>query len=77
MTTILKNALKRVENLPCEDQDAIGQLILDILDDETQWEKLFADPRSDRFLEEMEKYAAGEEKSVRMRSREDFIKRFR
>jgi hypothetical protein len=53
MTDLLKRAIAALERLPQEEQDAIAQHILDDLTDEAQWEKSFADLRSERFFAEM------------------------
>jgi hypothetical protein len=38
MTGLLEEALRRVESLPREEQDAIASQILQTLDDESAWE---------------------------------------
>jgi hypothetical protein len=42
MTELLEKALAEVSNLSPEDQDAIASLIIDVLEDERQWEVAFA-----------------------------------
>ena len=39
MTGLLEKALKRVQSLPAEEQDAIASQILETLDDEAAWEQ--------------------------------------
>ena len=41
MTGLLEQALRRVESLPLEEQDAIAAQILDTLDDEEGWARSF------------------------------------
>ncbi|MBS1258330.1 MAG: hypothetical protein MAG551_01388 [Candidatus Scalindua arabica] len=41
MTKILEQAVKRAQSLPDSEQDAIGSLIIEELEDEAKWEKKF------------------------------------
>lgn len=41
MTALLEEALRRVESLSQEDQDAIAAQIMETLDDEAAWERSF------------------------------------
>ena len=41
MTGLLESALRRVESLSGEEQDAIASQILETLDDEALWERSF------------------------------------
>ena len=41
MTTLLESALRRVESLSVEEQDAIAAQILESLDNEEAWEQSF------------------------------------
>jgi hypothetical protein len=43
VTGLLEKALKRVEALPDQEQDAIASQILETLDDEAAWERTFRD----------------------------------
>jgi hypothetical protein len=43
MTGLLEEALRRVESLPQEEQDAIASQILETLDDEEAWTRSFRD----------------------------------
>jgi hypothetical protein len=43
MTGLLEKALKRVECLPQEEQDAIASQIIETLDDEDAWARSFAE----------------------------------
>ena len=43
MTDLLKKAVKKVERLPDDQQDAIASLILDELEDDERWEASFAE----------------------------------
>lgn len=42
MTELLEKALAEVSQLSAEEQDVIASLILDVLEDERQWEAAFA-----------------------------------
>jgi predicted amidophosphoribosyltransferase len=42
MTELLEKALAEVSKLSAEEQDAVAALILDVLEDERQWELAFA-----------------------------------
>ena len=46
MTGLLQEALRRVESLSQEEQDAIAAQIIDTLDDEEAWERSFRDKPS-------------------------------
>lgn len=39
MTGLLKEALRRVESLPAEEQDAIASRIIETLEDEESWSR--------------------------------------
>jgi hypothetical protein len=45
MTNLLEEALKKVGDLPQDEQDAIASQILDSLADEEAWKKRFAEKR--------------------------------
>lgn len=45
MTKLLEKALKKVSDLPKEEQDAIASQILAELEDEAAWAKRFATPQ--------------------------------
>lgn len=42
MTALLEQVLRRVQDLPDVDQDAIASQIIDLIEDEEQWERKFA-----------------------------------
>ena len=42
MTKLLERAVKKVKNLPANEQDVIAAIILEELEDEMRWEKAFA-----------------------------------
>lgn len=42
MTDLLEHALRKVNNLPDPEQDAIATIILEELEDQARWEKTFA-----------------------------------
>lgn len=42
MTELLKQAIKKIENLSDEEQNAIATIILEELEDEMKWEQSFA-----------------------------------
>jgi len=41
MTGLLEEALRRLESLPVEEQDAIAAQIIESLDDEAAWDRQF------------------------------------
>lgn len=45
MTKLLEKALAEVSKLPSEDQDVIAAVIMDVLEDEQQWERAFSASR--------------------------------
>ncbi len=53
MTNLLKKAIKEVESLPDDEQDAIAASILEEVASERTWDELLGDPRSDTFLEQL------------------------
>jgi len=53
MTDLLKQALTALEKLPEAEQDALAIHILNDLIEEAKWNKSFADPRSERFFQQM------------------------
>lgn len=42
MTTLLEKAIARIRHLPAEQQDAIAQMILEEIEEEATWNKLFS-----------------------------------
>jgi len=53
MTTLLKKAIKKLEDLPKKRQNGYASIIFDELDSEARWDKLFA-RTSDRQIKRME-----------------------
>ncbi len=53
MSTLLDKALAELKQLPEDTQEAIASDLLEIIESEKRWDKLFADPRSETFLEKM------------------------
>ncbi len=45
MTGLLEKALKRIESLPENEQNAIASQILETLDDEESWDRFYATNR--------------------------------
>lgn len=45
MSTLLEQAIERVESLPLDEQDAVASQILAILEDEIAWTRVFAEKR--------------------------------
>jgi hypothetical protein len=41
MTKLLAQAVRKIQSLPDSEQDAIGALIIEELEDEAKWEKRF------------------------------------
>jgi hypothetical protein len=42
MTKLLEQAIAKIKNLPDNEQDTIAAIILEELEEETKWEKAFA-----------------------------------
>lgn len=42
MTQLLEQAIARLKQLPANEQDAIATIILEELEDESQWDRTFA-----------------------------------
>lgn len=42
MTKLLEEALRRIDRLPADQQDAVAQIVLDELDSEDRWNSKFA-----------------------------------
>ena len=42
MTKLLKEAMKRVSDLPDDEQDAVASIILEEVEDEVRWRAIFA-----------------------------------
>ena len=55
MSTVLEQALEELKAMPAEAQESIAQDLLDLIRSERKWNKLFADPRSDKVFERMAK----------------------
>jgi acyl-CoA reductase-like NAD-dependent aldehyde dehydrogenase len=67
MTGPLEEALRRVESLPREEQDAVAAQIMDALDDEDAWARSFRQrPELLRSLarEAMEEHRRGETRPI-------------
>jgi hypothetical protein len=63
MTKLLEKAFGELSRLPEADQDVIAEAIIDLLPDaaaDQEWERLLADPRSDRALESLLREADAE-----------------
>ena len=63
MTELLEQAIAKIKNLPESEQDTIATIILEELEDETKWDKSFANSQdllASLAGEAMEEYAAGE-----------------
>jgi hypothetical protein len=46
MTTLLSEAIKKIENLPPELQDEIARQILEVIESELKWQTTLAQPQS-------------------------------
>ena len=60
MTEQFRHVVAKVEKLSEADQNAIAALIERELLDEQKWDELFADPRSDRALDDLAAEALAE-----------------
>lgn len=62
MTELLEIAIAKVKNLSQSEQDTIAAIILEELEDETKWEKTFANSQdllANLASEAMDEYIAG------------------
>lgn len=62
MTQLLEQAFEQAKQLSVERQDELAQQIIQALADE-RWDNLFADPRSERLLEQLADDAIAEFKA--------------
>jgi hypothetical protein len=53
MPTLIEQALEELKAMPTEAQDAIARDLLDLIRTEREWDKSFADPRSDALFDRM------------------------
>lgn len=58
MNAILKRAIDAVQALPPAEQEAIARELLDRLEADARWDKLFAGPRSEALLDRLAEEAA-------------------
>jgi hypothetical protein len=62
MTQLLEQAIAKLKSLPANEQDAIAAIILETLEDESQWDATFAksqDVLAELASEAMAEYRAG------------------
>lgn len=67
MTQLLEQAIAKLKNLPANEQDAIATIILETLEDESQWDAAFAtsqDVLAELASEAMAEYHAGKTQVV-------------
>ena len=55
MSKLIDQALAELKELPEDTQEAIAFDILEMIESERRWDKLFADPRSEKLFEKMAK----------------------
>ena len=72
MTKLLEKALAEVAKLPEAEQDVFARQMLDELD-EAQWDKSFADPRSEILLERLAAEAIAEDEAGETMPLEEFL----
>ena len=53
MTQLMEDAVRAMKRLPADEQDEIARMVLDIIDADAKWDRLFADPRSEAVLVEL------------------------
>jgi hypothetical protein len=53
MTKLLEDAFSKARELPEDEQDTIGALILREIDSEARWDELFAHPKSADVLSQL------------------------
>lgn len=51
MTALLDEAIERLRRQPEDVQELAAQLLRDAMDGEAEWDRLFADPRSEAWLD--------------------------
>jgi len=73
MTNLLKKAIKEVESLPEDEQDAIAASILEDVVSERKWDDILADPRSDAFLKQMGESIRRQRKAGAITSGDKFL----
>ncbi|MGL6343411.1 MAG: hypothetical protein ACRC80_30255 [Waterburya sp.] len=63
MTELLEQAIAKIKNLPDNEQDTIAAIILEELEEETEWGQAFANSQdllASLAAEAMQEYQAGE-----------------
>jgi sugar-specific transcriptional regulator TrmB len=53
MNALLDKAISAIQKLPEAEQEAIAREVLERIEADARWEKLFADPRSEALLERL------------------------
>ena len=53
MTRLLEQAISKARKASAEQQNLVGQVVLDILEADEKWEALLADPRSETLLSQL------------------------
>ncbi len=53
MSVLLNKAITAIQKLPEAEQEAIAREVLERIEADARWEKLFADPRSEALLERL------------------------
>lgn len=61
MPTTLDQALTELKNLPADAQEAVIRDFLELIRSEAKWDRLFADPRSEKALHELAAEADAED----------------
>jgi hypothetical protein len=60
MNALLDKAISAIQKLPEAEQEVIAREVLERLEADARWEKLFADPRSEALLERLADKAVDE-----------------
>lgn len=68
MNALLNKAITAIQKLPEAEQEAIAREVLERIEADARWEKLFADPRSEALLERLADEALDE-----IREREELL----
>lgn len=72
MTRLLTEAFEKAKRLPADLQDAIASDLIEMIDGDTRWERLLADPRSEAVLNKLAAEAIAEDErgeTVKLRDR--------
>jgi hypothetical protein len=67
MTKLLEDAFSKARELPEDEQDTIGALVLREIASETRWDELFSHPKSANLLSKLADQAVAQARAGRAR----------